>query len=409
MADFDDRFLASAFAEFRNEVEPHVKPAGTAAAHDTVHRRHRVRMITATALAALAVAVPVAAYAAVTGDPHGPPAVTGNSPSDPPSPTFSDPAPPGPSVAPSNVVSAAPDGRISKADLRNATLNIPAWPKGFDEICPTGKVKFSAGKAGTNGLEALQGDPVYVDVDHDGAQETVILVSCSPQGSDYQVVALDRDTTGKIVTLGKVVGSAGNTGTERLDIMTIWAIAAGDNGQVRVDVGEYRPCCSMAQASQHQWRTYGWNGNRFTQTGGPTTFLPNSNITDLVITADRPTMTKQSDGSWTGTLRVTIHNTAKFATPGKMRFSIRLDNGWGAQLGTECRDVINDDPLGCTLPSLAAGANRVLTIQLTAGSAFASLANSRCDVYTGAVDANGADYPDRNWSDNAATVQVIEG
>lgn len=404
MADFDDQLLAGAFAAFRDEVAPHVRPAGTAAAQETVHRRHRVRIIGATTLAALVVAAPVAAYAAIGGDSHGPPAVPGDSPSAT-STDVTDPASSEPSAPPTETMSPAPDGRISKADLGKSRLDIPAWPKGFDDSCPTGSVEFTDGKAG-NGIEALQGDPVYVDVDHDGAQETVVLVSCSPQGSDYQVVALDRDTTGRIVTLGKVVGSAGNAGKEGSDIMTIWAVQAGDNGQVRVDVGEYRPCCEAMQASQHQWRAYGWNGNQFTQTGGPTAFGPNPNVTDLAITADRLTMTKQGDGSWAGTLRVTIHNAATFATPGQLRFVLGIDGSWQAQPGSECVFTSGQYPLVCTLPSIGAGANRVLTIQLTAS---AGPLNTRCTGYVTAVDANGAGYPDRKSGGVSATVQVVEG
>jgi hypothetical protein len=173
-------------------------------------------------------------------------------------------------------------------------------------------VKFTGGKgkdkdAGHYEI-ALQGDPVYADVDRDGAQETVMLVVCSPQGDDYQVVALDRDAAGKIVSLGRVVGSAGNLGKEGHDIETIWAVRAGDDGQVQVDVGEYRPCCDAIQASQHQWRTYGWDGERFAQTGGPTSFGPNPKVTDLVVHPDTVHMTRQADGSWKGTLRVTVHN-----------------------------------------------------------------------------------------------------
>jgi hypothetical protein len=403
VADFDDHLLASAFADFRDEVAPQVKPAGTARARDTVHRRHRARMIAATTLAALVVAVPVVAYAASGDDSHGPPAVTGDSPSA----TSSEGAtPPEPSASPSGTVSAPPDGRISRAVLNQATLVIPAWPKGFDADCPTGTVKFTDGKAG-RGIQALLGDPVYVDVDHDGAQETVVLVSCSPQGSDYQVVALDRDATGKVVTVGKVVGSAGSTGKEGSDIMTIWAIEAGDNGQVRVDVGEYRPCCSAAQASQHQWRTYGWNGDRFTQTGGPTAFGPNPNVTDLSITADRLTMTRQGDGSWAGTLRVSIHNAAGFATPGRLWFALSIDASWQAQPGTECRFTPDEKPLSCTLPSLGARGDRVLTIRLTAP---AGPLTTQCTVYINAITADGtAGYPDRKQGGVSATAQVVEG
>jgi hypothetical protein len=99
--------------------------------------------------------------------------------------------------------------------------------------------------------------------------EAIQLISCSPQGSDYQVLAFDQDASGRVVTLGQVVASAGSQGREGVDIMTIWGIATGDNGRVRVDVGEYRPCCAAAQASQHQWRAYGWNGRTFTQTADP--------------------------------------------------------------------------------------------------------------------------------------------
>ena len=342
------------------------------------------------------VAAPVVAYAASSGHSHGPPVASSDSPS-----ATSDPVSPGPSAPASGTVPAAPDGRIPADQLRNSTLQIPAWPKGFDDGCPTGPVKFTNGKA--YGLESTRASTAHVDVDQ---QETVVLVSCSPQGSDYEVVVLDRDTTGKVVTLGEVVGSAGNTGKNGSDIMTIWGVEAGDNGQVRVDVGEYRPCCSMAQASQHQWRTYGWDGKRFTQTGGPTTFGPNPNVTDLVVTADRLTMTKQADCSWSGTLRVTIHNAAAFAIPGKLQFELDIDPSWQAQPGTECRFTPGDTPLSCTLPSIGAGANRVLSIQLNAPAGSLS---THCVVYADAIDANHAAYPDRKSGVTSATVQVVEG
>ncbi|GAA3449483.1 hypothetical protein [Dactylosporangium matsuzakiense] len=405
MADFDDQILAGAFADFRNEVAPHVKPAGTAAAQQTVHRRHRVKTIAATTLAALAIAAPVVAYAAV-GDSNGPPPVVpGESATVAPTeaaPTTAD----SPTTPAASQSSAAPDGKISKTDLGKATLDIPAWPGGLAAgTCPEGKVKFTDGKAGYNGVAKLKGDLVYVDVDHDGAQETVALIECTPQGSDFQVIAFDRDAGGKIVTLGRVVGSAGSLGKEGTDIETIWAIAAGDNGQVRVDVGDYRPCCDMIQASQHQWRTYGWNGTKFTQTGGPTAFGTNPNVTALTMTADKLTMTKQADGTRTGTLKVTIHNEAQVATPDKVRFSLDIEENWQAQAGSECTFQAGASPRSCTLPILAAGASRVVTIQLTAPAGPLS---TRCTLYVHVVTANDGVYPDRK-ADNSVSVQVVEG
>jgi hypothetical protein len=390
MSEFErDPRVAGLLVAAADEAANHIQPRGVDAVVRTVRRR---RTVGVTALVLVAIFAPVAVLGLINRPAPDPP--TGNPPS---------------SVTPQpsdSLSSSAPDGRIPAEQMRNATLEIPAWPKGFADICPTGPVTFTDGKAGDNDIEALQGDPVYVDVDHDGALETVVLVSCSPQGYDYQVLALGRDTTGKVVTFGKVVGSAGNTGTEGTDIMTIWAIEAGDNGQVRVDVGEYRPCCSQAQASQHQWRTYGWNGSGFTQTGGPTAFGPNPNVTDLVITADKLIMARQGDGSWTGTLRVTIHNAAAFATPGSLRLSLGVDSTWQAQSSTECGFTPGEVPLMCTLPGIGAGADRVLAIQLTAP---AGPLGTRCTVFASAADANGAVYPDRKSGGVSATVQVVEG
>jgi hypothetical protein len=407
MSEFErDERVADLLIGAADEAATFIRPRGVDAVVRTVRRR-RTRKPVLAALALVAILVPPTVLG--LADRHAPHTPTGGhsstsaSPAPSPSVAPSDSASPPPSSTPSGP--AAPDGRIPADQLRDLTLRIPAWPGGFDDSCPTGTVKFTDGKAG-KAIEALQGDPVYVDIDHDGAQETVVLVSCSPQGKDYQVIALDRDTAGKVVTLGKVVGSAGNTGKEGSDIMTIWAIEAGDNGHVRVDVGEYRPCCMAAQASQHQWRTYGWNGQSFTQTGGPTGFGPNPKVTDLVTTADPLTMTRQADGSWAGTLRVTIHNAAEFVTPGELLLSLHTDESWQAQMGTACDSSPVQPVAGCVLPSLGTGATRTLTVQLTAP---AGSLNTRCDVSIGAIDANGDGYPDSKPHGLTTTVQVIEG
>ncbi|GAA2374871.1 hypothetical protein [Dactylosporangium salmoneum] len=283
-------------------------------------------------------------------------------------------------------------GGIGKEDLGNATLSVPAWPKGFADSCPTGSVKLDAGK---HGILQLQGEPAYADVDHDGTAETVVLLSCSPQGQDYKVLALRRDAQGKIVTLGQVVGSAGNTGKQGADIETIWAIQAGENGQVRVDVGEYRPCCDAAQASQHQWRTYGWNGSAFTQTGGPTSFAANPNVTDLSISAERLTMTATGSGSWEGTVKVTVKNNGQFATPGKLRLSFGLPSGLTAQSTPDCTIQPGVEPVPCLADSVPAGGTRVVTLKI---SATTQPPASQFDVWAAAADDQGRTYPDRKES-----------
>jgi hypothetical protein len=103
---------------------------------------------------------------------------------------------------------------------------------------------------------------------------------------------------------------------------------------------------------------------------------------------------------------VTIHNASTFATPGRLLFSLGMDASWQPHPGTECRFTPGEAPLSCPLPSLGAGADRVLTIQLTAPAGPLS---TRCTVYASAVDANRAGYPDRKPGGVSATVKVVEG
>ena len=103
---------------------------------------------------------------------------------------------------------------------------------------------------------------------------------------------------------------------------------------------------------------------------------------------------------------MTIHNAANFATPGKLRFSLSIDASWRAQPGTPCHFTPGETPLSCTLPSVGAGANRVLTIQLAAPAGPLS---TRCTVYAYAVNADGAGYPDRKSGGVSTTVPVVEG
>jgi hypothetical protein len=393
MSDFErDSGVTNLLMMAGDEATRFVSPDGVGAVVSTVRHRRRTRAAAITALALVLLGAPVTAVA-LAGVHHNTAPPGGGPTSAPPSASDSPTPQPSASSQP-----AAPDGRISLDELRRATITVPAWRSG-DDGCPSGKVTLSGGKAGS-GMMALTGEPAYVDLDHDGAQETVVLISCSPQWSDYKVIALDRDASGAIVTLGQVVASG--TGKIGVDIMTIWGVAAGDNGQVRVDVGEYRPCCEEAQASQHQWRTYGWNGTAFTQTGGPTAFGPNPLVTDLVVTAAPLAMVKQPDGSYQGTLHVTMHNAAKFTTPGQLQLRVDSPDGWSAQqvAGSVCRP---DENRTCALPALAAGASRTFDVKVTVP---AGGSQGQCVLYplAHATDSYGY-YPDRKAT-AGTTVQV---
>jgi hypothetical protein len=129
--------------------------------------------------------------------------------------------------------------------------------------------------------------------------------------------------------------------------------------------------------------------------GGPTAFGPNPKVTDLVTTAGRLTMTKQADGSWQGSVEVTIHNAARYPTPGPVEFLISVDAGWQVNPAAEsgCRVTPGAQPLTCLLPVLAPGADRVVNLRVTAPAGTSS---GNCTVNAVAVDASShASYPDR--------------
>src|SRR5688500_10824944 len=124
MSDFDDSVLTGAFAEFRNESTQYVRPAGVAAAYDTVRARRRTRAIVTAALSALLVLGPAAAYAAIGHDSQRPPP---SDVADDPTPATEPTTPPttSPSASPlATTPPAVPDGRISRAELGRATLKI---------------------------------------------------------------------------------------------------------------------------------------------------------------------------------------------------------------------------------------------------------------------------------------------
>src|SRR5947199_8342876 len=107
---------------------------GTEAPVATTAGRRRVWVVAVAVVAVAALSVPVAAYALTRGHPPAP--VTGGSPaavtSAPAQPAVGSPAPVG-SAAEGGGGAARPGSvaPISQAELQNATLTIPAWPKGL--------------------------------------------------------------------------------------------------------------------------------------------------------------------------------------------------------------------------------------------------------------------------------------
>jgi hypothetical protein len=359
VTDFDDDArLAVAFAELRSEVAPYVRPAGTAAVRETVRRCRRARTFGATALALLAVAGPVAVFAAVHGDPHGPPAVSGSQSPDPEPSESSESAPSSQGLA----TPTAPDGRITRTTLDEATLDLPAWPAPA-KSCVTGPVKFTHGSYEIMASVSVWIEKVvYVDIDHDGAKETVARLTCGDQVGIGQVVAFDRDAAGAIRTLGQVVTQTG-------DIEAICDIREGSGGAVDVRVADVTiplRCIDLIPSfARFQWRGYAWNGTRMAQTDGPTAFGLNPKVTDFTATATDLVFAAAVDGLRHGSMQVTVRNLGPKALPFEVGVSLPL----GLQLvtpGWSTKVWPSSQYLSCDQDKLAVGATRTLTIEFTA-------------------------------------------
>jgi hypothetical protein len=298
--------IDDAFTAFRAEG-PVVHPLGADAARATVKHRRRVRLVTMTAAAVVAVIIPATGYATGFFDAKGPPPVPGNGPSVVPSTSDS---PPSASVSMTPV---APDGRISVAELAQATVDFGGTSRD-ESLCGGHKFTFHGNPTGGKYPEVAYSieKVINVDFDHDGAQETIALVNCTIEGHSSVVLALDKDTDGKIVTVGQVVIT-----TSKTSFKSVFDVRADANGAVGVQVGDIAVCCATTnEMVEHQWRSYSYDGTAFTQTGGRTSFTPVAAPTDLGVTMTGLKLGKPVNGIRKGTATVTVTNHGPKATPG---------------------------------------------------------------------------------------------
>jgi hypothetical protein len=362
----DDALVAGAFAAFRTEVGPYVRPIGTAAAHETVRHRRRVRLVTVAAAVALVIAVPVAAFAATGGLNHGPgPVPATGGPSTAPSATPS--TSPSPSDSPTPL---AADGRIPKTELDHATLDIPAWgPAGRGTpACATGSVTFTDGYHNIADSFSLLIDQVlYSDVDHDGAQETVVRLSCGGQGNTYQVVALERDAGNP-----SAIRTVGQIAVDDAKIRGICDMRVDDDGGVEVKAADFPLpllCETGGSPAQFQWRKFAWNGTAFTQVAGPTSFPVNPKVTDLKVTSTDLTFGAPAGGLRHGSMTVTVRNAGPSPVP--IRITVQVPAGVELVPQTGCTTESFPQPVvnvNCQYGPLAVGATKAVTLQFTAVS-----------------------------------------
>jgi uncharacterized repeat protein (TIGR01451 family) len=314
MPDLDDTLgdtsLRDAFESFRAGSLETVIPEGPDAVRHTVRRRHRNRVAAVAVVAALVVLAGGASALAAL-NPAGnnlPPAGHG---SGTPTPSTSTTPSAKPKPSGSEPGGSAPDGQIGANELMNATIDVPAWGGQADDKCSSGRLTFHNGEIDlSNDYRIFMSDrdptlpPLYFeDVDGDGAKETIVTLMCGVSaGGAYQAVALDRDTSGNIVTLGQIASN----GQDTAGFAVISQITTTADGDIQIKWTRQPP---GSPASTPQWRTYHWTGSGFEQVSGPTAFPTQSQPpVELSVSAPNVAMTANGDGTYGGTLTVTLTN-----------------------------------------------------------------------------------------------------
>ncbi|MBY8873663.1 hypothetical protein K7640_17665 [Micromonospora sp. PLK6-60] len=416
MPDFDVRRVDDAFAAFRSG-DPLVAAPGVPAAQAVHRRRRTTRIVVAGVAAAVLVATPVLAGQR-NSEPVPPPPAT-QSPDTPPTPVPSPSASADPSASATGSPQATggatgttvPDGRISKETLGNSRLQLPGWPGPYAAECPSGRVRFTDGEAQLSAKSELSigiGDVVHLDVDDDGAKETAASLVCSGVEMVHtQVFVFDRDDRGTIVTMGLVTESKG-------DIAHIGGIRAQGRA-VQVEVldsleGEGVP----GGTAQHQWRSWSWNGTRFTQTGGPTSFPANPRVTDLAVSGGDVQLTAADAGQSAGTLTLVVRNKGPQRAE-QPRLLLRLPKPFVvSSVPSYCAPFVSraETSYTCQLPPLSVGAERTIELPVSAPRSSAPAGTSveySAEFDWGVGDTPGFPEPEGTKADNRARGNLVVG
>jgi hypothetical protein len=378
MSDFErEAMLQAMFATLRNESTAEVRPAGMDAVRATVRHRRRVRVAALSALAVVLTAAPVAAAYAASYDPHrqSNPAAS-STPGQSPSTRAETPSP-----------SSAPDART--VDLRNATIDVPAWQGGktITDRCPAGAHTFVNGRAdavpGTaNGasyeLPAAGTQPVYADLDGQPGDEILVSLGCYGDGSSapQQLLALKVRDDGTLATLGSVLATTDGTLLAYAPDVRVLA-----DGTVLVQV--FGPWQSNGGYPPAQQRGYRYQDGQFRQVEGPTGAPTSSSPTpasppaapvsaDLAVTASDVVMSKpdpNQGGLTTGKLTITVTNRSAVTVQGAVlefaapTYDLAPDQGCANLTSTNPQDAVA--VWSCDVGPLNPGQTRTLVFAYT--------------------------------------------
>jgi hypothetical protein len=239
------------FDDLRGEASAKVRPPGSERVRATVRQRVVRRRTVGGALAGIVVlAVALGGGSLLDADPRSDTVSPAGRPDadDPvPTPTVSFPA------------------SLSRENLRDATLDLPAWPARPE--CPSGAVRFRDGVAETGGhrMELFTNRflvPRYADLAGGPEREALARVTCrTDDGSEVgEALLAVTDDGNEPKTLGYVFASDDNArGFEQF---------SDANRQVTVTVVDE----ADRDGARRQDRAYQWTGDGFEQVVGPTRF-----------------------------------------------------------------------------------------------------------------------------------------
>ena len=393
---------------------PPVRPVGSAATRAFVRRRHQARVAVGVAALALAVSVPVVGYAALGPDGD-------HIASDPPS-ASSLPSP-YPTLSSSPWVNPSPEtidegSMFTVEQLRTMAFDIPAWGRGTDQRCPTGRFQMRGDYTPVTGgvtVQVVRAGVAHID-DGDPAFETGALLWCGT-GADlggegqYQVVALDKGNP--VRTLGQVVA----TSTDG-PVRTIVGFQPSMVRGLDVVVGDGVRCCGGDwRTVEYQVRNYKLIDGRLVQIGGPTAFTPGRPGVDISVTAGDIGL-QAGTVSTTGTTQIVVTNRSTSVAAGiwlqaygtpvdAMPFPLTV------ALDVECSQTggehwrVNTLLLGalCHLPALAPGASRTIPLTVNApNGAGLSAASVMVEAYEEQPGVRMLSDP--RAADNVRTVRV---
>ncbi|MDG4783964.1 hypothetical protein O7614_30365 [Micromonospora sp. WMMD961] len=399
MSDFDP-LLRERLSAYRNDVVSRVTGPGPDQARRHLRRRRRMTAMAVAAAAVVLVVAPVVANAALRGDRNPPVPAESVEPTAPPTSTPSTPTPT-PTGSPSTTTStpSAPDGRISRAQLLATRVDLPSWPSGMAEGgCTTSKVRLKDDTTDTYVSMLADNEFEHGDIDGDGAVETIAVVACRyGEASAKQVVAFDRDADGRIVTVGRVV----RTGDGFDDIRTT---EITQNGSVEVRVADIVPCCGTpTYLRREQVRTYRWDGERFGQTDGPTTFGKDPRLTDLRLSMTHELVDVPGADTRQLTTVFTVTNAGPLDAPQISFRGFDFEPAGGDWSKCDPNPAPQADNPSCLLPGVPAGESRRYTfVHLVPGTTGPDAQNRRFWVYH--HDAQERLWPDPKQDDNSVVL-----